>query len=240
MFETFDNYVMGFDISDNAIRRKYEHSYRVMNIAKDIAGSEKMGEDDIQIVTVAGLFHDYGRFSQWRDYRTFSDRKSIDHADLGVKLLFEEREIETFVEKRENFDEIYDAIKYHNKLAIPEGLSEHNKKICRVIRDADKLDILYLLGKGDFDFESSSDEVSILVDEAFRQERLVDVRDIKNKNDNIVKTLAFIYDLNYGYSYEYILDNALLDRLFERISDKDLLRGYFDKIYEYVYKKAGK
>jgi len=36
---------------------------------------------------IIGLLHDYGRFIQWKKYKTFTDIDSIDHADLGVNLL---------------------------------------------------------------------------------------------------------------------------------------------------------
>lgn len=54
----FDEYVGNFDLKDEGILRKKEHSYRVMNFAKSIAESLKLNEADIYIATLAGLVHD--------------------------------------------------------------------------------------------------------------------------------------------------------------------------------------
>ena len=78
----FDQYVDNFDKEDFNILRKYHHSYRVMKNAMDLATNIEEYQDNIDVVEVAGLLHDYGRFPQLEMYHTLSDLKSIDHADL--------------------------------------------------------------------------------------------------------------------------------------------------------------
>lgn len=46
----FDEYVGNFDLKDERILRKKEHSCRVMNFAKSIAESLKLNEADIYIL----------------------------------------------------------------------------------------------------------------------------------------------------------------------------------------------
>ena len=55
---------------------------------------------DIEIpeesIILIGLLHDIARFEQYTKYKTFRDSISIDHGDLGVEILFEEKEIEKY------------------------------------------------------------------------------------------------------------------------------------------------
>lgn len=85
---------------------------------------------------LCGLFHDIGRFEQYRKYQTYSDIHSTDHGDLGVSILKEH------FNSIENYDLILFTTKNHNKLIIEE--TEDSKKLLftKIVRDADKLDIM--------------------------------------------------------------------------------------------------
>ena len=152
----FDNHVDNFDKNDSMIKLRFYHSYRVMDLCRQIAENLKLSDEDTQLAMTIGLLHDYARFEQWKNYETFSDIKSIDHGDLGVKLLFEDKEIEKFGIKEEYYSVIYDAIKYHNKYSYPDDLDERNKLFCKIIKDADKLDIFYLWSIGEIKMSSSN------------------------------------------------------------------------------------
>ena len=85
-----------YDMTNDNIIRKYYHSFRVMDLCRLIAKSEGMNENDIEIASYMGLLHDIGRFEQWKLYSTYNDLKSIDHADLGIKILFDYQKIKKF------------------------------------------------------------------------------------------------------------------------------------------------
>ena len=42
---------------------------------------------DLLLAKTAALFHDIGRFPQWKHYSTFVDSVSEDHALLGLEVL---------------------------------------------------------------------------------------------------------------------------------------------------------
>ena len=92
----FDEYVYGYDMNESPISLKYQHSYRVMNICKEIAQDLNLNEEDTKLAMIIGLLHDYARFEQWKQFKTFDDALSIDHGDLAVKMLFANNEIEKF------------------------------------------------------------------------------------------------------------------------------------------------
>lgn len=230
----FDNYVYKFNMEDKQIRFKYEHSLRVMKIAHKISIKSKFSKEDRHICKIAGLLHDYGRFSQWKEYQTYSDINSIDHGDLGVKLLFDNNEIINFESDKTFYDEIYDAIKYHNKAYIKNDLSEHNKRICKVVRDADKLDIFYLFSIDKSLILECDDEITEEIKKQFYNHDVISYKNVKNLNDKILLYLAFVFDLNYTYSFKYLKKSKLIDKIYNDIEHKDVFKEYFDYIKKYI------
>lgn len=96
--EEFEKYVKPYGIENVKICRKIEHSYRVIEVAEEIAKSLNLEKEDLELAKLIGLLHDIGRFEQIRIYDTFSDKDSIDHANLGVEILFKDGLIRKFIE----------------------------------------------------------------------------------------------------------------------------------------------
>ena len=143
--ENFDKYTSNYDLNDINLKSKYNHSYRVMKLMTKYA--EKLGwnKQDIELAKIIGLLHDYGRFEQYRIYKNFIDLKTIDHADKSVEELFDKNEIVNFTNRTEDYDLIRFAIKNHNKLTIEDTDNQEYIKFAKLIRDADKVDIMYVL-----------------------------------------------------------------------------------------------
>ena len=85
--EEFIKYTKNFDLSNNRIKGKQEHSLRVMRISEEIAKRLNWKKEEIEIATLIGLLHDIGRFEQYQEFKTFHDSRSVDHGDLGVKKM---------------------------------------------------------------------------------------------------------------------------------------------------------
>lgn len=239
--EIFKKYVDTFDTSERAIERKYVHSLRVMDLCDMLAKANNCNEKDIELANIIGLLHDYGRFPQWTKYKTYNDLTSIDHADLGVELLFDNNEIEKFFKEKEYYDEIYDAIKYHNKhkKTLKDKFSVHNKKLLDLVRDADKIDILYILSTNkDLVYEDDK-EISEEIKKDFLNRINLERTTIDNKSENLLLHLSMIYDLNYKESYKYIYDNNLIEKIYNNVDDKEKFKEYFDYINEFIKEKVG-
>ena len=129
----FNEFVNKFDLMIPQIMMKKEHSCRVALNARLLANFLNLSEEDSNIAYISGLFHDLGRFVQYSTYKTFDDNKSIDHGDLSYEIL---KSIGY------NKKEVLNAVKYHNKYEIPNNLDNRNKLFCKILRDADKFDIL--------------------------------------------------------------------------------------------------
>ena len=103
-------YTSHYDNSDGKIRLKVNHTYRVAALCERIARSLGLSSKDVQLAWITGMLHDVGRFEQLRQYGTFSDADSIDHAQYGVQILFEEKKIFDYLSISEQ-DEAYPIIR---------------------------------------------------------------------------------------------------------------------------------
>ncbi len=238
----YTKYYKKFDNKEKAIIRKYYHSRRVMNLTKIIARKHKFNKYDIQIAMVIGLLHDYGRFEQWTKYKTYKDFESVDHASLGVKLLKENNEIEKYWKRKADYDEIFDAIENHNKLKIA-LMSNHNEKLSKAVRDADKLDIFYLASIKEIPnniYCVTSDKISEKIQNGFDNKTAINVKDVKNKNDEIIYFIAMVFDINYSYSFKYLYKYDLINKIYNNIENKEKIKPYFDEINKYIKEMKNK
>ena len=206
--EEFRKHYENYDIEETAIKRKYYHSLRVMDLSILIAKYLGLNNKDITLASFIGLLHDYARFEQWTKYKTYSDKDSIDHGDLAVKRLFEDNEIINYDLDVNDYEIVYNAIKYHNKITIPYSLDNRIKLFCKIIRDADKLDIFYL--RTNKSFVKEGGDISLKIENDFFNEQCINKMDVISYNDEVISVLAMIYDLNFDYSFEYLDKSQLL------------------------------
>ena len=223
--EEFEKYVKPYGRDNVKICRKIEHSYRVIEVAEQIAKTLKLEEEDLELAKLIGLLHDIGRFEQIRIYDTFSDKDSIDHADLGVKILFEDGLIRKFIEDDKYDNIIYKAIKNHNKYAIEDGLDEKKLLHAKIIRDADKTDIyeVYIRDiesneNAIFNYDNiSKEKISDKVLEVVKEHKLVDRYYTVNEADRYVAALAFIFDFNFKKGLELVKERQYITKLINRV-----------------------
>ena len=91
----FSGYCASFAAENDGDRKNYvlkeSHTYAVCDNALLIARGLGLDEEETALAAVIALFHDAGRFPQYRDYRTFRDSVSKNHAVLGAKVLLEQQ-----------------------------------------------------------------------------------------------------------------------------------------------------
>jgi hypothetical protein len=168
------------------------------------------------------LFHDVGRFEQYRRYSTFRDDISVNHAALGVKILKEESVLVRIPEKKRQT--IYLAISLHNVFHLPSSINGREHLFTRLIRDADKLDIWRIfveyymqpeaerasaVGLGFPDRPGYSQEVL----DCLERRQMVNLSMLKCLNDFKLLQLSWVFDLNFPASYRLMLDRGYIDEL---------------------------
>lgn len=242
--EEFNNYTSNFDMKENALTVKYEHSFRVMEHCFTIAKSLKLSETDIKIVGLIGLLHDLGRFEQFKQYKTFMDNKSIDHGDLSSDILFKDNYIRKFIED-DSYDEIIrKSIKYHNKYEIGE-CNERELLFSKIIRDADKIDILYMYLNSYKENMIKNEDITPRVFDKCINKQPISFDDIITQMDQRILGIAMIYDINFKISFELIKENNISNIMFEILISKatkeeniNMLKKLKDVMNNYIDEKV--
>ena len=211
--EEFLKYVDKYDNNDKEILLKRRHTLRVMELSEEIAKSLDLSEEDVELAKLCGLLHDIGRFTQIRDFNTYNDLVSLDHGDLGAEILKKDNYINKFTNK--NQDNIIKVVKYHNKYKIPKTLSEKNRLLTKIVRDADKIDILFLFVNKETYNNIEYTSVSKEVYNDILNKRLVRNVNVKTSADEIVREIANIFDISYKKSFEIIKERDYVNKIFK-------------------------
>lgn len=224
--EEFIKYTENFNTKDENIERKQQHSLRVMKIAEQIATNLKLNEEQIQLATLIGLLHDIGRFKQYTDIGLENNLEGFDHGDYGAKVLFEEGIIRKFIETNKYDEIIKKSIKNHNKFSIETALTQEELLFAKLIRDADKIDILY--ESIDIYYKNNEEEVnkSVLSEKIYNEfTKKATIKKGKNVRlkfiDDITCVISFIYDINYKTSFEIIKEKDYINKIIDRYNFQD-------------------
>ena len=106
------------------------------------------------------------------------------------------------------------------------GLTKEELLYAKIIRDADKIDILYegteIFWKTKEEKEQiENSEITEEVIEDFENEKLVDKKKINTPLDSVIGNIAFIFDLNYDYSIKMIRNEKYVDKTIDRFEFKN-------------------
>lgn len=236
MLEQFYEYVQSYDMNNNLINLKYYHSLRVYELSNKIGKSIMFDNESMDIANLIAILHDIGRFEQIKIYNTLIDAKSTDHAQLGVEMLFDKNIIREFIGDNKYDNIIKTAIYYHNKFQLPNDLDKKTLPFCKIIRDADKLDIYKLITEDRPLVINNDDEVTNSILTNFLDGNTADISKSKTSKDRVIFFLSFIFDLNYKYSLDYIIENNYIDKIIAPL-DGELKKIIKDKLNDYIDEK---
>lgn len=241
----FHQYVQGFYSTDEQlqfhVRLKEEHTLRVLENATKIGAWLECAPEQLELIKIAALFHDIGRFKQYQTYRTFNDALSINHAQLGVEIIQQSNILKSSGLNGTQQEIVEKAVLYHNRRQLP---PEEIEKYCvpaKIIRDADKIDIFAMLVTKDdknkipqaTEFENAL-LYSEKVIEDILQGRLVEYPDIKTKNDLLLFRLSWLYDLYFPYSFSVVLEQGYLEKLIAMLPDTQEVHSVYQCLWEYT------
>lgn len=240
--DEFKNYVdSNFNINEKSISRKRGHSLRVMNFCKELSINLGMNEEEIYIAQIIGLLHDIGRFNQWKMFESFNDSEIYDHGDKAVELLKENNFIRKFIEDDSYDDIILTAIKNHNKYQVEPNLPDKTLKYCKIIRDADKLDIFYEVDTCFYNEQAKIDAITDtkLCDEYYNS--ILEGKQILKKKeetnfDLVAVLISFVFDINFDASITIIRKHDYMRNTLTKVHLSDPLeQEKFEKIKGIYY-----
>lgn len=250
--ELFKKYTSGFVYDDPEDQSnsdfKISHSEAVLDCAiKIIEHSVQIQKSPhlIPIMQLSALYHDIGRFEQFKQYKTYSDAHSTDHALLGVKILHKKGYIKDLPIKSRQM--IYGSIAFHNKKSVPE--LNHELKLCvNLVRDADKLDIFRLMLEHlnanqsnevlMLGLKNERDKYSENLIQKILKHEVIDYKENVYVNDMIINILGWIYQLNFSYSYQWVKTHLIHHQIIQLLpQDAQILqlKEHFDTLLERGY-----
>jgi hypothetical protein len=216
------------DADRENIRLKIDHSLRVLDRAFQITAAMDIDEDTKGLAHIGALFHDVGRFPQYMLYRTFVDRQSVNHALLSVDVLRKDGVLRDLPETSRR--QILGAIWLHNRFSISSGLSPKLDLLARIIRDADKLDIFFIMVSRLQSDSSTNNTVLFHLKphpSAYTKTIMVDIRsgrlgrydEMVWINDFKLLLCSWIYDFNFDISREILSKSGLFESLLSLLPD---------------------
>ncbi|MFZ3148121.1 MAG: HD domain-containing protein [Methanothrix sp.] len=245
----FEDYTRGVHCQDSEIEKnillKLAHTYRVRENIAIIARSLGMNEEDLALAEAIALFHDVGRFEQLRVYGTFNDRISADHSQIGLQVLNRSEVLSILPARDRNL--IRKCIWHHNKYQLQASDKTDFLLFSRLIRDADKLDILGII-LDHFETREQHPNQALdfgMVDESWIspevisdvvQGRMVRIAGMRTLLDMRMMYLSWIFDIHFPFTLACIKENGYVERLLAGVPDdanseraKDSLREYLQK-----------
>ncbi|MEW6446896.1 MAG: HD domain-containing protein [Bacillota bacterium] len=229
-----------------AVRFKKEHTGRVCSNIVRIGRSIDLQDGDLLIAETIALLHDVGRFKQYAVYRTFKDHQSENHALLGLREL-ERAGILSVLTPDEQVI-VTHAIEYHNLRDLPVGMPERLLLFTRLIRDADKLDILKLVsadcahrGKAPdplagFDLPNTPGYSAVLAQNLLRYQPC-NYAAVTNVNDRKLLHLSWVYDINFPYTLSEIARNGYIETIVRSLPDTEEIRSVYDHLKSYLARR---
>lgn len=202
ILKEFNSYALDYPNTEK-INVKIKHMLRVMENNTMLAKSLGLSDEEIKLAGAIGILHDIGRFEQVKQYNTFVDKDSFDHAEYSAQLL-EDGLIRRFIPDTTEYDQvIINSVRFHSRFKLPETLQGLERMQAQLIRDADKIDIYKQIT--DYNarevFDGPSPLPSDMIDEKVLREFLaghcIKNSDMKTKLDDYVRKCALVYDFNF-------------------------------------------
>ncbi len=245
----FSDYTEGFQHDDAEIRQNIElkktHTERVCREILDIGEALGLNADEQRLAEIIALLHDAGRFPQYVHYGTFKDSVAGNHALMGLEVIREHRLLDPLDATVRRI--VLRAVRYHNRIALPEGEEQPFLFYEKLIRDADKLDVWKVV----LDYYYREDRTrnnaieldlpdtpgySSSVVEDLRKKKIVDLKHVKNMNDFKLLQMGWIFDINFVPTRERIAERRYLQRLRAVLPPSEALDDILDLMLELLQK----
>ncbi len=240
----FLKYVRKFYTDNSSVQRnillKEKHSLHVRDNIIEISKGLKLSSEDIDLASIIALFHDIGRFKQFTTYKTFDDSKSVNHAKYGIQVLEEEGFLENLEETERSI--VYTAIMNHNAIVLPEIEDKKTLLFCKLIRDADKLDVWNIIltekekdENNDISLGfSNNTNFNPEIIKALKKKKIIDYELIKSALDYKIILLSWIYNINFDYTFHLIKKRGEVKEIIETLPEIKEIQSMKEEILNYI------
>jgi len=250
----FDDYVAGFygddDFMNANIELKDKHSRRVCDEMDYLSGELGLADNQKRIAEVIAILHDIGRFEQFVTYRTYNDTRSVNHCKLGLEIL-KKTEILKDADPQEK-KLILTAIGLHGRRELPASLDGDGLLFSQMIRDADKIDIYYVVTSYYKQYQQDPDAFKLeielpdepeylpeVVQKILRGDR-IDYRSLRTWNDMKLCQLSWVYDINFVPALKRIAEKGYIELIVSYLPQTEDIEKVHRKIRDYMDERMKK
>ena len=244
-------YTDGFrDVPDAApLRLKVDHTFRVTEHAAAIV--ESLPEDAVEsfwsrdeeacrAAVLAALYHDCGRFPQFRQYRTFLDAKSVNHAVLSFRTMRDESFLKEESLRVRQLAQC--AVLLHNRYALSPLRDPAARFVTDVVRDSDKLDIFRVM-VGYLDNALPERDAVLLhvkddagcwtpcVAHCVLEGRVARYSDLRFVNDFRLLLGTWMLELRFAATRRALAGSGLMEKVLAGLPDDPQLRPAVEKLH---------
>jgi len=220
-FEIYtQEYCIGKEKFDSCICLKVVHTKKVVEEILDIGNSLNLKREECYLAEITAILHDIGRFVQYARYHSFSDANTENHAELGIEVIRKTGVINRFEIQDRQLIEF--AVSHHNKATLPETDNSKSLFFLKLLRDADKIDILRVVTDHysgchmNSAIEMGIPDVSRISKAAIKsiiENKVIKAENVKSINDFKLLQMSWVFDLNFQKSFEIINERKYLDRI---------------------------
>lgn len=227
--EYFEKYL---NKNDARLSYKYYHSLRVMDNMCLLAKLKNLSYQDIELAKCIGLLHDIGKLD--------NPRNDKDHGDYGVSIIKKKKILSNYNIALEDYEVVYKAIANHNKLTVQKELTNREKLFTKMLRDADKLDIISSLGNKERVpvLNQDDSEISESVKTSFYNNELIKRDACYNQNDHLLTVFSYVFDIEDKVTLNIIKKYQYYEKIFERTNNKKIFAPYINYINNYLKERT--
>ena len=215
------------------------HTRAVAENCLRIADSMGLCEYDRDMAWVIGELHDFARFGQAVVTKSLDDSERFNHAHLGARLLFTHKLIDDIVPDfglicAEDRLVMEKAVYHHSDFHLPDDLTERELLFCRIIREADQLDIFRTIVESGWEInygctkeELLDGDISEDIEAAFFKHTLANYSKRVTPADFHMAHIALCFGLESASARKRAAEQGYLYRMMDiRFSRPDVQRRY--------------
>lgn len=248
-YQWFNTLVQSYASDDEFIQKnislKEYHTLRVCKEILYIGRKLHFNQSELLLAESMALFHDVGRFEQFKRFQSFDDRTTVNHAQLSVDMIIRDNILSSL--SPEDQKEIIKAVLHHNQHHLPSG-SDHEWIYAKLLRDADKLDIYRVVttyyqekqtnpnAALDFGLPHKS-EYSKKILEDLLNNHTTNWEYVTTSTDMILLQIGWIFDINYLPTFQRLKQKQYVYTLIELLGDAELKHQIRDHVQQYFKKR---
>ncbi|MBQ9606553.1 MAG: HD domain-containing protein [Lachnospiraceae bacterium] len=231
---------------------KIIHTRAVADNCLDIARNMGLDEYDCNIAWIIGELHDFARFGQAVVTGCLDDSDRFNHAHLGARILFTHHLIDDIIPDYDRICEadrlvMEKAVYHHSDYILPDDLTERELLFCKIIREADQLDIFRVIVESGWEInygctlnELLQYDISDAMKDAFYEHRLAEYSKRVTPADFHMAHIALCFGLGSASARKRAIKQGYLEKMMDiEFSDPKVQAKYTgmkEQALEFLYR----